>query len=127
MINVGVEPICLDVHFAMSNMVKFMDTSRKRNQRQRPKRRGVRNVEQAKKKPFYTIGVFSVFVIMVFIVGYFQAQADTYYELWQTQLEWHEQSTNVLISLEPENEYWQEQIEEIREDMDGESRLVLRK
>ena len=45
------------------------------------------------------------------------------YWKWQQQLEWHEQSTEILISLEPENEFWKNQMDSIKNEMDGESRM----
>ena len=67
------------------------------------------------------------FSLVVICSGYLLNEANSekqiLYWKWQQQLEWHEQSTQILISLEPENEFWKNQMDSIRNEMDGEFRM----
>lgn len=71
------------------------------------------------------MGIIFAFVVIgaAYLLNDTNVEKQSLYWKWQQQLEWHEQSTNVLISLEPENEHWKEQLESIRNQMDGESRM----
>ena len=64
-----------------------------------------------------------VVISSAYLLNEANLEKQSLYWKWQQQLEWHEQSTNILISLEPENDYWKEQLEFIRKDMDGQTRM----